>query len=240
MFIARGVQVTHVQPEEPVTIPAVTSSRDGRAGARIVALDCYDVRFPTSLEHDGSDAMNPDPDYSAAYAVLRTDTPGLEGHALCFTIGRGNEVMVTAVAALRRHVVGRYVDDIVTDLGGFSAAMIGDSQLRWLGPEKGVMHMAIGVVVNAAWDLAAKAAGKPVWRLLADMTPEQVVGVIDFRYLEDALTPAEALEILRAAQAGKAERIAELERSGYPAYTTTPGWIGYTDEKLAALSREAV
>jgi L-fuconate dehydratase len=242
--------VTHVQPDEPVTIPAVapvvgspaveSAAVDGLAGARIVALDCYDVRFPTSLELDGSDAMNPDPDYSAAYAVLRTDAPGLEGHALCFTIGRGNEVMVTAVAALRRHVVGRYVTDIITDLGGFSAAMVGDSQLRWLGPEKGVMHMAIGAVVNAAWDLAAKAAGKPVWRLLADMTPEEIVALVDFRYLEDALTPAEALGILRGARAGRQERIAQLERSGYPAYTSTPGWIGYTDEKLAGLSRQAV
>jgi L-fuconate dehydratase len=247
--------VTHVQPDEPVTIRAVApvvgspvaespvvenAAVDGRAGARIVALDCYDVRFPTSLELDGSDAMNPDPDYSAAYAVLRTDSPGLEGHALCFTIGRGNEVMVTAVAALRRHVVGRYVTEIITDLGGFSAAMIGDSQLRWLGPEKGVMHMAIGAVVNAAWDLAAKVAGKPVWRLLADMTPEEIVAQVDFRYLEDALTPAEALGILRGARAGRQERIAQLERSGYPAYTSTPGWIGYADEKLAALSREAV
>jgi L-fuconate dehydratase len=232
--------VTYVQPEEPVTIPAAAAAVAGRGGGRITALDCYDVRFPTSLEHDGSDAMNRDPDYSAAYAVLRTDAPGLEGHALCFTIGRGNEVMVTAVAALRRHVVGRHVADIVTDLGGFSAAMIGDSQLRWLGPEKGVMHMAIGAVVNAAWDLAAKVAGKPVWRLLADMTPEEIVALVDFRYLDDALTPAEALGILRAARAGREERIAELERRGYPAYTTTPGWIGYTDEKLVALSRQAV
>ncbi|HEY1568921.1 MAG TPA: enolase C-terminal domain-like protein [Solirubrobacteraceae bacterium] len=239
-----------MQPDESVTIPAVapvvgspaveSAAVDGLAGARIVALDCYDVRFPTSLELDGSDAMNPDPDYSAAYAVLRTDAPGLEGHALCFTIGRGNEVMVTAVAALRRHVVGRYVTDIITDLGGFSAAMVGDSQLRWLGPEKGVMHMAIGAVVNAAWDLAAKAAGKPVWRLLADMTPEEIVALVDFRYLEDALTPAEALGILRGARAGRQERIAQLERTGYPAYTSTPGWIGYTDEKLAGLSRQAV
>ena len=209
-------------------------------GASIVALDCYDVRFPTSLEHDGSDAMNPDPDYSAAYAVLRTDAPGLEGHALCFTIGRGNDVMVAAVAALRGHVVGRSVADVVADLGGFSAALVGDSQLRWLGPEKGVMHMAIGAVVNAAWDLAAKAAGKPVWRLLADMTPEEIVALVDFRYLDDALTPDEALSILRAASDGKQERIAELQRSGYPAYTTTPGWLGYSDAKLAALSAQAV
>jgi L-fuconate dehydratase len=232
--------VTYVQPEEPATIPAAPDAATGRTGARIVALDCYDVRFPTSLEHDGSDAMNPDPDYSAAYAVLRTDADGLEGHSLCFTIGRGNDVMVAAIGALRGHVVGRYVDDIVADLGGFSAAMIGDSQLRWLGPEKGVMHMAIGAVVNAAWDLAAKIAGKPVWRLLTDMDPEQIVGLVDFRYLDDALTPEEALGILRAAQARKAERIAELEQAGHPAYTTTPGWIGYSDEKLAELARQAV
>jgi L-fuconate dehydratase len=234
--------VTHVQPEEPTTIPAATDAAVGWPGARIVALDCYDVRFPTSLEHHGSDAMNPDPDYSAAYAVLRTDADGLEGHALCFTIGRGNDVMVAAVAALAQHAVGKSVADICGDagaLGRFSAGMIGDSQLRWLGPEKGVMHMAIGAVVNAAWDLAAKVAGKPVWRLLADMSPEQIVALVDFRYLEDALTPDEALDILRKAQAGRDERIAELELAGYPAYTSTPGWIGYSDEQLVALSRQA-
>jgi L-fuconate dehydratase len=232
--------VTHVQPDEPAAIPTAPAVSVGGSGARIVALDCYDVRFPTSLEHDGSDAMNPDPDYSAAYAVIRTDAEGPEGHALCFTIGRGNDVVVAAIAALREHVVGKYVEDIVGDLGGFSAAMIGDSQLRWLGPEKGVMHMAIGTVVNAAWDLAAKIAGKPLWRFLADLTPEQIVALVDFRYLEDALTPDEALAILRAAEAGKAERIAELESKGHPAYTTTPGWIGYSDEKLVDLSRQAV
>jgi L-fuconate dehydratase len=208
--------------------------------ARIVALDCYDVRFPTSLYLDGSDAMNPDPDYSAAYAVLRTDAEDLEGHALSFTIGRGNDVVVAAIRALASYVVGRPVKDITADLGGFSASMTGDSQLRWLGPEKGVMHMAIGAVVNAAWDLAAKTEGKPLWRLLADMTPEQIVSVVDFRYLDDALTKNDALAILEAAQSGKEDRIARLRESGYPAYTTTPGWIGYSDEKLAALSRQAV
>src|SRR3984957_19278247 len=241
MSEGRGALVTHVQPEAvPAAIATVPDAVTGPVGARIVALDCYDVRFPTSLQHDGSGAMNPDPDYSAAYAVLRTDAPGLEGHALCFTIGRGNDVMVAAVTALRQHVVGKSVAEVSADLGGLSAAMIGDSQLRWLGPEKGVMHMAIGAVVNAAWDLAAKAAGKPVWRLLADMTPEEIVATVDFRYLDDALTPAEALGILRGARAGREERIAQLERSGHPAYTSTPGWIGYSDEKLAALSREAV
>jgi L-fuconate dehydratase len=184
-----------VEPEVPATIPTARAAAPGVAGPRIVALDCYDVRFPTSLTHDGSDAMNPDPDYSAAYAVLRTDREDLAGAALCFTIGRGNEVMVNAITALSADVVGRYVDDVVGDLGGFSAGLVGDSHLRWLGPEKGVMHMAIGAVVNAAWDLAAKVAGKPLWRLLADLTPEQIVGLIDFRYLEDALTPAQALEI---------------------------------------------
>ncbi len=234
--------MTYVEPEAAATIPAPRAGAEsaGRAAARIVALDCFDVRFPTSIEHDGSDAMNPDPDYSAAYAVLRTDVDGLEGHALSFTIGRGNEVVVAAIAALRSHVVGRSVSEVAGDLGGFSAALINDSQLRWLGPEKGVMHMAIGAVVNAAWDLAAKLAGQPVWRLLASLSPEQIVGLVDFRYIEDALTPAEALDILRAAQPGRAERIAELERRGYPAYTTTPGWIGYSDERLVQLSRQAV
>ena len=210
------------------------------AKSRVVALDCYDIRFPTSLEHDGSDAMNPDPDYSAAYAVLRTDDPDLEGHALCFTIGRGNDVVVAAIEALRPHVVGRATDEIVNDLGAFSADLISDSQLRWLGPEKGVIHMASGAVVNAAWDLAAKIAGKPVWRLLADMTPEQIVALVDFRYLEDALTRDDALAILRTAQTGRDERIEALERDGYPAYTTTPGWLGYSDDKLVRLSKEAV
>jgi L-fuconate dehydratase len=234
-----GAPVTQVQPEDSATIPAPRAG-SAQAGARITALDCFDVRFPTSVEHDGSDAMNPDPDYSAAYAVLRTDVAGLEGHALCFTIGRGNEVVVAAVHALREHVVGRYAEEIAADLGGFSAALITDSQLRWLGPEKGVMHMAIGAVVNAAWDLAAKLAGKPVWRLLADMTPEQIVGLVDFRYIDDALTPADALAILHAAADSRATRITELERAGYPAYTTTPGWIGYSDEKLVQLARQAV
>ncbi len=231
--------MTQVQPEDSATIPAPRAG-SGPAGVRIVALDCFDVRFPTSIEHDGSDAMNPDPDYSAAYAVLRTDTDGLAGHALCFTIGRGNEVVVAAIEALRGHVVGRDAAEIAADLGGFSAALVNDSQLRWLGPEKGVMHMAIGAVVNAAWDLAAKLAGKPVWRLLADMTPEEIVALVDFRYIDDALTPDEALALLRAARPGRDERIADLERAGYPAYTTTPGWIGYSDEKLVQLSRQAV
>lgn len=230
--------MTQVQPEDSATIPAPRAAA-GRSDPRIVALDCFDVRFPTSLEHDGSDAMNRDPDYSAAYAVLRTDSDGLDGHALCFTIGRGNDVVVAAIEALRPHVVDRYAEDIARDLGGFSAGLINDSQLRWLGPEKGVMHMAIGAVINAAWDLAANMAGKPLWRLLADMTPEQIVGLVDFRYIDDALTPAQALEILRSAREGRNERIAELERNGYPAYTTTPGWIGYSDEKLIQLSRQA-
>ncbi len=231
--------MTQVQPEDSATIPAPRAAA-GRSDPQIVALECFDVRFPTSLEHDGSDAMNPDPDYSAAYAVLRTDSDGLAGHALCFTIGRGNDVVVAAIEALRPHVVGRFAADIASDLGGFSAGLINDSQLRWLGPEKGVMHMAIGAVINAAWDLAANIAGKPLWRLLADMTPEQIVGLVDFRYIDDALSPAEALEILRSARQGRDERIAELERDGYPAYTTTPGWIGYPDEKLIQLSRQAV
>jgi L-fuconate dehydratase len=235
--------VSQAQPAGSAANPASCVAPGGGtagSGPRIVALDSFDIRFPTSLQRDGSDAMNPDPDYSAAYAILRTDDDGLAGHALCFTIGRGNDVVVAAIEALRPHVVGRYARDMVSDLGGFSTGLINDSQLRWLGPEKGVIHMAIGAVVNAAWDLAAKLAGKPLWRLLADMSPEQIVSLVDFRYIDDALTPEEALEILRASQHGRDERIAQLERDGYPAYTTTPGWIGYSDSKLLHLSRQAV
>ncbi len=209
--------------------------------AVITALETYDIRFPTSRELDGSDAMNPDPDYSAAYVVLRTDdASGLCGYGFVFTIGRGNDVQALACAALRHLVVGRHVAEVVADLGAFARSLTNDSQLRWLGPEKGVIHMAIGAVVNAAWDMAARHSGKPVWRLIADMSPEQIVDLIDFRYISDALTPAEALTILQAAAPGKAERIAALNSLGYPAYTTSPGWLGYSDEKLARLARRAV
>ncbi|MFF7738393.1 enolase C-terminal domain-like protein [Streptomyces sp. NPDC007984] len=209
--------------------------------ARITALHVVDVRFPTSEHLDGSDAMNPEPDYSAAYAVLRTDAgDGLEGHALAFTTGRGNDVQAAAIAALAPYVVGRTVDEICDDLGGFSRSLVHDAQLRWLGPEKGVIHMATGAVVNAAWDLAAKRAGKPVWRFLGEMPPEDLVAQVDFRWLSDALTEKEALEILRQAEPGREDRIARLLERGYPAYTTTPGWLGYSDEKLARLAREAV
>ena len=208
---------------------------------KITALETHDVRFPTSLALDGSDAMNPDPDYSAAYVVLRTDSPdGLCGHGLVFTIGRGNDVQTAALAALAPMVVGQSVEALIADLGSFARRLTGDSQLRWLGPEKGVMHMAIGAVINAAWDMAARHAGKPLWRFIADMTPEQIVSQIDFRYLTDALTPDQALEILRAAEPGKSERIERLLAEGYPAYTTSPGWLGYSDDKLQRLAREAV
>jgi L-fuconate dehydratase len=209
--------------------------------ARITALDAFDVRFPTSRYLDGSDAMNADPDYSAAYVVLRTDdASGLVGHGFVFTIGRGNHVQTAALRSLSHLVVGQDVDQVLDDLGVFARSLVGDSQLRWLGPEKGVIHMAIGAVINAAWDMAARRAGKPVWRLIADMSPEQIVRLIDFRYLTDALTPAEALAMLRSAAEGKAERIAHLLEHGYPAYTTSPGWLGYSDDKLARLARQAV
>jgi L-fuconate dehydratase len=209
--------------------------------ARITAVDTYDIRFPTSRELDGSDAMNPDPDYSAAYVVLRTDAAdGHEGHGFSFTIGRGNEVQVAAIHALRHHVVGRPVAELCADPGTLDRDLIGDSQLRWLGPEKGVMHMAIGAVMNAVWDLAAKRADKPLWRLLADAEPEWLVAQIDFRYLTDALTPEEALQILRKGREGAEGRTAELLERGYPAYTTSPGWLGYSDDKLTRLATEAV
>ncbi|EMF57971.1 L-fuconate dehydratase [Streptomyces bottropensis] len=209
--------------------------------ARITAVDTYDIRFPTSRELDGSDAMNPDPDYSAAYVVLRTDAAdGLEGHGFTFTIGRGNDVQVAAIGALRPHLVGRSVEELCADPGSVNRDLIGDSQLRWLGPEKGVMHMAIGAVVNAVWDLAAKRAGQPLWRLLAHAEPEWLVSQVDFRYIADALTPEEALDLLRRGRTGLADRESLLLERGYPGYTTSPGWLGYSDEKLTRLAKQAV
>ncbi|HTJ32817.1 MAG TPA: L-fuconate dehydratase [Dactylosporangium sp.] len=208
---------------------------------RFVELSTYDVRFPTSRQLDGSDAMNPDPDYSAAYVVLRTDAvDGHEGHGFAFTIGRGNEVQTAAILALRPYIVGRLVKEVLDDLGGLWRELVHDSQLRWLGPEKGVMHMAISAVVNALWDLKAKRAGLPLWQLLSSMHPEELVELVDFRYLTDALTPKEALELLRPAAEGREERIATLLAEGYPAYATSPGWLGYDDEKLTRLCREAL
>lgn len=205
----------------------------------ISALEVVDVRFPTSRELDGSDAMNPEPDYSAAYVVIRTSR-GEEGYGLAFTVGRGNDVQVAAVRALAPLVVGLPLEDVLADLGGFSRRLTGDSQLRWLGPHKGVIHMAAAAIVNAVWDLYARREGKPVWRLLAEMAPEQLVDLVDFRYLQDALTREEAGEILRRAEPGRAQRQQHLLERGFPAYTTTPGWLGYTDEKLTRLSKQAV
>jgi L-fuconate dehydratase len=211
------------------------------ASPRITGFDTYDVRFPTSGELDGSDAMNPDPDYSAAYLILRTDADdGAEGHGFAFTIGRGNDVQVAAIEALRHHVLGLPADDLCADPGTLARTLAGDSQLRWLGPEKGVMHMAVGAVLNAVWDLAAKRARKPLWRLLADASPEWLVSQVDFRYIADVLTPDKALELLRRGREGRRGREAALLERGYPAYTTSPGWLGYSDEKLTRLAKRAV
>jgi L-fuconate dehydratase len=204
----------------------------------ISALDAIDVRFPTSRDLDGSDAMNPEPDYSAAYVVIRTSA-GREGFGLAFTVGRGNDAQVAAIDALAPLVIGLPVADMLSDLGGFSRMLTGDSQLRWLGPNKGVIHMAAAAIINAAWDLYGRVEDKPVWQLLAEMSPRRLVDLVDFRYLNDALTPDEALEILERAQSGRSARQADLIAHGYPAYTTTPGWLGYTDDKLVRLSKEA-
>jgi L-fuconate dehydratase len=207
--------------------------------ARLISLDVKDIRFPTSRELDGSDAMNRDPDYSAAYVTLATDG-GPDGHGFAFTIGRGNEVQAAAIRALAPHVVGREVEGICADLGGFYLELVDDSQLRWLGPEKGAMHMAIGAVVNAAWDLAAKRARRPVWKFLADMSPDELVALVDWRYLTDVLSPDEALGLLQSRVAGRRDREAALLADGYPGYATSPGWLGYPDEKLRRLASQAV
>jgi L-fuconate dehydratase len=207
---------------------------------RITNLRALDIRFPTSDHLDGSDAMNPAPDYSAAYCILETDTPGIEGHGLTFTIGRGNELCCAAIEALAPLVIGLELDWIREDPARFWRHMTGDSQLRWVGPDKGVMHLGTAAVVNAVWDIWAKAEGKPVWRMVAEMSPAEIVRLIDFRYLTDCITPEEAVDLLTDRAEGKAERIAELHASGYPCYTTSAGWIGYTDSKLDELCRDAV
>ena len=207
----------------------------------IVALDVEDIRFPTSRELDGSDAVNVDPDYSAAYVVLRTDRgDGLEGHGLTFTTGRGTELCVAAVEALAPKIVGRSIDGLLGDLGGFWRSLVDDSQLRWVGPQKGVIHLATAAIVNAVWDLYAKLEGKPLWRLLVDLPPAEIVDVVDFRYLSDALPQSLALEYLERLAPTKADRIETVLRDGLPAYTTSVGWLGYPDDKIRRLCREAL
>ncbi|CAP56608.1 L-fuconate dehydratase [Gluconacetobacter diazotrophicus] len=207
---------------------------------RITGLRVFDIRFPTSARLDGSDAMNPDPDYSAAYVTLQTDDPQIEGYGLTFTIGRGNELCCAAISALAPLVVGLDLDWIRENPGRFWRHVTGDSQLRWVGPDKGVIHMATGAVVNAVWDLWARAEGKPVWQLVAEMSPAELVRAIDFRYLTDCITPEEALDRLTDRAAGKRARIETLLADGYPCYTTSAGWLGYDDDKLRGLCRDAV
>ena len=210
-------------------------------GTRILRAVASDIRFPTSRTLDGSDAMNTDPDYSAAYVVLETDDPnGLAGHGLTFTIGRGTELCVAAVHLLAHHVVGRTIEDISSDMAAFWRGLVADSQLRWLGPEKGVVHLATAALVNAVWDLYAKVEQKPLWKLLADMSPEQLVACIDFRYIDDALTPDEAIDLLKRNTPTRKQREAEMVRYGFPAYTTSAGWLGYSDTKIVTLARAAM
>lgn len=199
-----------------------------------------DIRFPTSKYLDGSDAMNPDPDYSAAYVILKTDdNRDVEGHGLTFTIGRGNELCVAAIESLAPLIIGKTLQSFVSNMSEFWKMITGDSQLRWLGPEKGIIHLATGALVNAIWDLYAKVEGKPLWLLLADMSPEQLVSCIDFSYITDVITPQEALEMLRKNEDTKKKRIEYLYKNGYPAYTTSAGWLGYSDAKMRRLCKEA-
>ncbi len=205
----------------------------------ITHLHVRDIRFPTSQDLSGSDAMNPDPDYSAAYVVLETDA-GLCGHGLAFTLGRGTEIVVAAIHALKPLVCGRSMEELAGDMGAFWRQLTGDSQLRWIGPDKGAVHLAMAAVVNAVWDLWAKREGKPVWRLVADLSPQEFIRLVDFRYLTDALGPEEALTILERQSDGKAARIALMAEQGYPAYTTSAGWLGYPDDKVRALCRQGL
>ncbi len=207
----------------------------------IQSITVRDIRFPTSESADGSDAMHPDPDYSAAYVVLHTNHPeGVEGHGLTFTIGRGNELCVAAVKSLSHLVVGRSLEDLTRDMAGFWRSLTSESQLRWVGPEKGVIHLATAAIINAVWDLWAKVEKKPLWKLLSDMTPEEIVACVDFRYITDLITPSEAVELLRKNVAGRERRTQEMIEDGYPAYTTSAGWLGYSDDKIRRLCREGI
>lgn len=206
----------------------------------ITEVEVKDIRFPTSKSLDGSDAMNPDPDYSAAYVILKTNHPeDIEGHGLTFTIGRGNELCVAAIESIAPLILNKFLDSFIQNMGEFYKMITGDSQLRWLGPEKGVIHLATGAVVNAVWDLYAKIEQKPLWKLLADMSPEELVLCVDFTYITDAITPDEALNLLKDKATSKQERIDHLLKDGYPAYTTSAGWLGYSDDKMRRLCREA-
>jgi L-fuconate dehydratase len=206
----------------------------------ITRIEARDIRFPTSRELIGSDAMHKDPDYSAAYCILHTDHPTLTGHGLTFTAGRGNELCVAAIRSLAYLVEGRTLESFTGDMGAFWHHITSDSQLRWVGPEKGVIHLATAAIVNAVWDLWGKAEAKPVWKLLSDMTPGEIVRCIDFRYITDALTPAEAQEILERQMPGRGARVAEMRASGYPSYTTSAGWLGFSDGQLRELCQEAI
>jgi L-fuconate dehydratase len=208
------------------------------APLKITEFDTYDLRFPTSLHLDGSDAMNPDPDYSAAYVVLRTNSPQLSGYGMTFTIGRGNELCVQAIISLASLLVDQPLDALMARPVDLYRKLTADSQLRWVGPEKGVLHLAAAAVINAVWDLWARSKGKPVWRLVCEMSPEQFVDCVDFRYLTDAITPSQALEILRRREATKPARVEELVAAGYPSYTTSAGWLGYSDEALREKCRD--
>ncbi|KAJ3040392.1 hypothetical protein HDV00_010946 [Rhizophlyctis rosea] len=208
-------------------------------GLQLMGFETFDVRFPTSLKKDGSDAMNKDSDYSAAYIILKTSEHSLSGHGLAFTLGRGNDVQVSAIRAVAAKLVNRPLDELINDMGKTYKELTHDSQLRWLGPEKGAIHMGASAVLNALWDLKAKVSGKPLWKLITDMTPEEVVSLIDFRYIEDALTPEEALSILKEQEKTKVSRVDLLTKEGYPAYTTSAGWLGYSDTKIRTLIAEA-
>ncbi|KOP24808.1 fuconate dehydratase [Hapalosiphon sp. MRB220] len=208
---------------------------------KIINLVAHDIRFPTSRTLTGSDATNKAPDYSAAYVILQTDHPdGLEGHGMTFTIGEGNDICVLAEKDLRHLVVGHTLESFTTNMGDFWRHITSDSQLRWLGPEKGAIHLATAAIVNAVWDLYAKVEGKPLWKLLSDMSPEELVRCVDFRYITDTLTPEEALSILKDKFPTRSDRIQKIQQSGYPAYTSAAGWLGYSDDKLRSICRDAL
>ncbi|MGP9797579.1 enolase C-terminal domain-like protein [Halomonas sp. 86] len=206
----------------------------------ITAIDLIDLRFPTSDSSDGSDAVNKDADYSAAYLRLITDDDALYGCGFTFTIGRGNDICLQAVNALASRFVGRDVAELCDKPGQAYRELAEDSQLRWLGPDKGVVHLARAAVMNAVWDLAARRAGLPLWQYICEMEPADLVNQLDLSYLSDVLTADEAVAMLEEQRQYREERISDLKGHGFQCYTTSAGWLGYSDEKLERLCREAI
>ena len=205
---------------------------------KILKFTVDDVRFPTSKDLTGSDAIHTDPDYSATYVTVYTDDKNLTGYGIAFTIGKGNDIVAECIKHFFPIFENMSLDELENDIGKLWFKCVDHSQLRWLGPEKGVVHMAVSAIFNCLWDLIAKKNKKPLWQFIVDSDPEKILSWLTFKYIEDVLTPEEALDILKESQNVKQERTNTVLKEGYPSYTTAAGWLGYSDEKTIDLCQQ--